>query len=493
MMDIHNSSPVGRLFCLVSAIVLMGISISAQSGSTFDPSFDANVSAGSLGYVSEVVIQDDGRVLIGGDFGSVGGVVRRGIARIHPDGQLDTSFDLGSGLYINPNPPGTPQVNAHVRSIALQPDGKILIAGAFDSVGGHHFRGLARLLSTGAVDMTFEGWVGEMAPVDEVALQSDGRILIGGYGLGNQARFVRLNADGSYDNTFQTGTGLFPASIPGIRVQQDDHILLYGGFQSYDGVQRRGLIRLEPDGQVDESFAIGIGANSSVGAMDLYPDGTILIGGRFTSINGVPRVSFARILSNGNIDPSFDAGTGAITDGSTASIREVKILSDGRICCTGGWDFFQGQTSSSIMACMLPNGDFDISFGEVGTTSYISIVAEQSDGRILIGGNFFNGPGAMVPRNKIARLMGNAVSVEGNEIDEVFDLYPNPTTDVVHVKLDEQSERSLSLYNSLAQEVHRQRFTQQTVIDLVDLPVGAYQVIVRDPGGVARVKRLVKL
>jgi len=99
----------------------------------------------------------------------------------------------------------------------------------------------------------------------------------------------------------------------------------------------------------------------------------------------------------------------------------------------------------------------------------------------------------MVPRNKIARLMGNAVSVEGNEIDEVFDLYPNPTTDVVHVKLDEQSERSLSLYNSLAQEVHRQRFTQQTVIDLVDLPVGAYQVIVRDPGGVARVKRLVKL
>lgn len=473
--------------CMVGAFVLGVVSTSAQNGATFDPSFTGGV-GGTLPYVSEIVIQDDGKVLIGGYFTiSQGGVPRRGIARLHPDGELDTSFDLGSGLYVIPGPPGTPVLRPSVQTIAVQPDGKVLIGGVFDSVDTYGYQNLVRLLPNGAVDTDF-GWADSDVYISEIALQADGRILaVAG------SRLFRLHSDGSYDTSFSTGTGFGSGGSPScIRVQEDGRILVGGFFQSYNGVQRSGLIRLHPNGEVDDSFAIGNGTNAAVNTIDLYPNGDILVGGRFTSINGVAKSSFARISPNGEVDLSFDAGTGAVMDGSMSSIRAVCILSDGRICASGLWDDFQDQ-STGVMVCMLSNGDRDPSFGEVGVNSAILAIVEQSDGRLLIGGSFFNGVGAAVPRTGIARIMGNAVGMEQYDLAKGVDVFPNPAMDLVHVKVDDQGDRSLSLYNSLGQEVHQQRFTHQAMIDLSGLSAGGYQIIIRDRTGAIRGKRLLKL
>lgn len=489
-----SSSAIGRLVVCHLSTFLFGVATSAQHGSTCDPSF-TGYAEGNLSHISEIVIQDDGQILVGGNFTSYQGIPRKGIARLHPDGQLDTAFDLGSGLYIAQGPPGTPLLKPSVQTIAVQPDGKILVGGVFDSVGTHEYQNLVRLLPNGAVDTDF-GWLESGVSISRIALQADGRILVLG-GSGPSYLF-RLHADGSYDTSFSTGTGFGGISSPScIRVQEDGRILVGGLFQSYNGVQRSGLIRLHPNGEVDDSFAIGNGTNAAVETIDLYPNGDILVGGRFTSINGVAKTSFARVFPNGEVDLSFDAGTGAVMDGSTSRIHDVCIMSDGRICVSGLWEDFQDQ-SFDLMACMQPNGDWDPSFGLDRPNHVIRAIVQQDDGRLLIGGSFtaympIAGPPLGIPNDRIARIMGGAVGVEQYDAAKGVDVFPNPAIDLVHVKVDDQGDRLLSLYNSLGQEVHQQRFTHQAMIDLSGLSAGGYQIIIRDRTGAIRGKRLLKL
>ena len=146
-----------------------------------------------------LAVQPDGKVLIGGNFTTVGGTARSSIARLNADGSLDTTFDPGVG------------VSSNVRAMALQPDGKVLIGGWFATVAGTNRNHIARLNADGSLDASFDPGAGASGTVYDIVVQADGKVLIGGAfntvdGVARN-RIARLNADGSLDTSFNPGSG----------------------------------------------------------------------------------------------------------------------------------------------------------------------------------------------------------------------------------------------------------------------------------------------
>src|SRR5262249_741462 len=149
------------------------------------------------------LVQSDGKVLIGGRFDSVNGSPRNDIARFYPDGSLDDAFNPGTGVGGPPYNPGAHEIEA----LALQADGKMLLGGWMGTINGTNRSGIARLNTNGSLDAGFNPVIGPYSsnypfmPVYSVAVQSDGKVLMGGlFGTVNGARrngIARLNADGS--------------------------------------------------------------------------------------------------------------------------------------------------------------------------------------------------------------------------------------------------------------------------------------------------------
>ena len=346
---------------------------------TLDASFNPG-----MGPVETAVVQPDGNILIGGFFFNYSDGSRYGIARLNANGSLDTTFDPGSGTY-------TPNMNSVVSAIALQPDGKILIGGVFINFNGIFRRNLARLNSNGSLDPTFNPGGGADQWVRTIAVQPDGKIIIGGEFTdysGTSRRFIaRLESNGSLDPAFDPGFGANGPVSTAI-VQPNGSILIGGEFQFYNGESRNFIARLNSNGSLDGSFNPGMGRNSVVDAMAVQADGKIVIIGGFTMFNGIPRNYIARLNPSGSLDPSFNPGTGP-DDYPHAIVLEP----DGKIIIVGSWAAYNGIVNNSV-ARLNADGSLDTTFdpGD-GPNAGVRAVAVKPDGGIIIGGGFsrFNG------------------------------------------------------------------------------------------------------
>ena len=260
-----------KLFLLILGILIIH-HLFAQDGSN-DLSFNGdkiNLGDGPSSIVSTTAHQTDGKILIGGGFTSYNGKAINRIARLNADGSFDTTFNPGEGA------------NSPVNSINLQPDGKIIIGGNFTFFNGTAINRIARLNSDGSLDSSFNPGTGASNAVQTTTLQSDGKILIGGFfasynGVARN-RVARLNADGSLDYSFNPGTGA-NSTVSNVVLQPDGKIIIGGSFLTYNGTGRNFIARLNTDGSLDSSFIPGLGANSSVMAVSHQPDGKIIIGG----------------------------------------------------------------------------------------------------------------------------------------------------------------------------------------------------------------------
>jgi uncharacterized delta-60 repeat protein len=271
--------------------------------------------------------------------------------------------------------------------MVIQPDGKPILGGNFSSISGSGKRNLARLNSNGSLDGTFnaeglDGW-GLWGGVACLLLQEDGKIVVGGDSL------VRLNLDGSRDSSFSDiVTGSDPR-IYALALQPGGRILIAGWFDSVNGVPRKGLARLNPDGSLDPGFGIRLepagSGNSGVDALVLQPDGKILIGGDFTSVNGLPRHNFASLNADGSPDGlSVDADS---TVCGCCPLPEGKILI---------WGYFSSVNGFSYgpMARLNSDGSLDPTFvgGSDSNGTYTAkAVVPQSDGKILVARAVLNG------------------------------------------------------------------------------------------------------
>ena len=348
---------------------------------------DFNPGSGADATVISAAIQGDGRVLIGGAFSNVNGTGRNGVARLNADGSLDAVF--------NPRPAASSVINA----VAAQQDGKVLLGGSFYVVSGTRRFGIARLNSDGSLDVGFDPGMGVSNEVESVAVQGDGKVLIGGrfstFDTVGGSSFARLNADGSLDITFfnlATGANY---GVGTVAVQEDGKVVIAGGFNSVNATRRRGIARLNTDGSIDTTFSPDL--NGSVSNVAVQRNGKALISGSFTSVNGTVRNRIARLNTDGSLDPSFNLGTG--TD---SLIFSVEVQGDGKVLIGGPFTLVNGVSRNRI-ARLNPDGSLDSSFNPgTGADSTVNAVAVQGDGKIVIGGAFtiVNG----VARNRIARL-----------------------------------------------------------------------------------------
>lgn len=245
----------------------------------FDPQITWDGQHGS-DYVTSLAVQADGNILAGGWFGLVNGQPRLHLARLNPDGILDPSLN--------------PQPNSKVGGLAVQSDGGVLVGGSLATLAGQPRNHLGRLYPDGSLDATLDPRAegGGFA----LATQADGQILVGGglSNLGGQPRqqLGRLKSDGSLDDSFNptmSGDPALPMAVFSVAVQEDGRILMGGTLTNLCGQPRRYLGRLNPDGSLDSGFDPG--ASDYVLIQALQPDGKILIGGAFTNLAGQARNS----------------------------------------------------------------------------------------------------------------------------------------------------------------------------------------------------------
>ena len=324
LLPVRKAVLIGMLLlgiALASFLNPHGIQAAGTSGSV-DPSFHSG--SGPDGSIFAVAIQSDGKIIIGGNFFSYNGTRSRGIARLNTDGSLDTSFDGGGA-----------GVNNSVYAVAIQSDGKIIIGENFiynDTFGER----IVRLNTDGSLDTSFNAsGLGVDDSVAAVAIQSDGKIIIGGFFLGDNGtpskQIARLNTDGSFDTSFNAGGAGPTSTVQTVTIQSDGKIIIGESF-SYNGTIGNRIARLNTDGSFDTNFNVGgAGVNGPVYAVAIQSDGKILIGGYFTSYNGTPSKYIARLNTDGSLDTSFDAGGTGVYD----LVAAVAIQSNGKIIIVG--------------------------------------------------------------------------------------------------------------------------------------------------------------
>ncbi len=235
-----------------------------------------------------------------------------------------------------------PGANEPVFSLAVQVDGKILVGGYFTTLGGQSRNYIGRLNADGTLDPSFNPSAGGVVypSVYSLALQADGKIVVGGVftGLGGQSRnyIGRLNADGTLDTSFNPGASNYVSSLA---VQADGRILVGGGFTTLGGQSRTNIGRLNADGTLDTVF--NPGADNSVLSLAVQADGKILAGGNFTTLGGQNRNHIGRLNADGTLDTSFNPGA----DGPAVSLA---VQADGKILIGGNFTTLGGQSRTNV-------------------------------------------------------------------------------------------------------------------------------------------------
>ena len=352
------------------------------AGGDLDTTFTTGVTAFGNSSARVVVVQLDGRVLVGGSFTVVNGRAYSGLARLNADGTVDQGFNIGTGF--------TGAVNA----IAVQPDGRIVAGGGFTFFNGVQRGNLVRLNADGSLDTTFNvGGTGFNTTVEAIVLQANGQILVGGsfaqYNGATVNRLARLNFDGSRDTAFTTnlGTG-FNNTTNAIAVETDGQIVVGGSFTSVNGTTANEIARLNASGTLDTTFITNIGTgfntNRTVNSLALQTDGRIVVGGNFTTFNGVAHPALVRLNDTGTFDTGF---TLAVNPGI---IEALQIQTDGRIIAAGQGSFFGAGNLRRHVARVNADGSLDLSFnaGTASNGTTLTSLALQPDGTIFVVGTF---------------------------------------------------------------------------------------------------------
>ena len=416
-------------------IIIVG-SIGSYNTIQFQQSFVTLNSNGSVagnysfyGSVTCFVVQPDGKRIYGGNFVNYNGQQGRDrLIRLQIDGTEDTTFSSNAvfnGIYA--------KFNGLINSIALQADGKILVGGSFtnwDSV--NNVSRLIRLNANGTHDLDFTANAVRIgaAPfvyfnntIDSIAVQADGKILIGGLftdhgGVTGKNALIRLNANGTEDTAFtanavRNGTVAkfisFNSRVTSTVFQPDNKILIGGNFTNYNSeTGKNHLLRLNADGTEDTAFtALAVRSGTtpkfggSVSTTPLQADGKILVGGTFTNYNSeTGKNCLIRLNADGTEDTAFSAN--ATVNGTTPKfsnlVRSVAVQADGKILAGGFFLNYNAQTGKDRLIRLNADGTEDTAFSAAVVVSgtrgrfnqSINLIKILPNNKLSILGNFFN-------------------------------------------------------------------------------------------------------
>jgi len=299
--------------------------------------------------VEGLAVLGDGRIFIHGTFNTYNGTPRTKLARLLADGTLDPTFNAGTGP------------NGVIASIVPLADGGCIVVGLFTTFNGSICGSIAKLLPNGALDTQFAAQGGASSSLGGCTLDAQGRIIIAGsftqYGNTPIRHVARLFPNGTLDTTFDPGNGfgITPWAAMPMAVQADGSIIMAGGVADYQGGGGSGVVRILPNGDRDTSFMPGSGANGLVTAMHLFQDGRILLAGHLTAFDDVALQHVARLLPNGTLDPTFNVGQGP-TGPFTGRIATALLDSDENILIGGSFTAFAGITKHRLARIVAGGG-----------------------------------------------------------------------------------------------------------------------------------------
>ncbi len=400
------------IVCLIALLPQAGYAQPGVLDTTFNPAsavFTQGVTTGTS--FDKSVKQQDGKILISGVINNYNGVTinannssSANVIRINANGTLDESFNnngLTEGLILS------------IGALAVQADGKIIIAGGFTGYDGVPGNGIMRLNTDGSVDNSFAVGTGFHLNsfnffLQSISIQSNGQIIVSGnfdeYNGVSRKGIARLNTDGSLDNSFNPGASInFASGVPSIRntvLQSDGKIILSGfsvtnvgqNFTNYE------ILRVNTDGSVDNSFITPFPASTyhSFSKVFVQPDDKLVVFGGLPWGSGYATLS--RLNADGSIDNAFNAG---YTSGYSNSILDIKFQADGKIILAGSFDNYRYAPDVSGSAVpvpgkiirLMPNGTIDPGFTAApgvilaGGAGIVWFLELQSNEKIITGIN----------------------------------------------------------------------------------------------------------
>ena len=445
-----------------------------------------------------IAVQPDGKIIVAGNVGPSSSY-NVGVVRYNEDGSLDPTFGLG----------GMAVIEASIfldfaMDIALQPDGKILLAGRIFSGSTGSSSLLIRLLPNGELDNSF-GTGGIVNPqfggtdnnAESVALQQDGKILIGGH-HGDRFAVTRFNTDGSIDNTFgnagmaKANVGISLCYVNDIAVQRDGKIIAAGmGFNDFSSYGFA-VARFNTDGSLDIDFAdlgtklfnIGEG-NDFFLSVELQSNDKIVLGGH-TWVENLPLLQYDLAVVRLNVDGSIDETFG--DNGSTTTNivfggnygTSMVLQPDDKIIQNGNISIPSAENVAIVR--YTADGALDNTFGTNGITTvdvngfsdYSEGIAMQPDGKIVTAGYTFT----IDDKSEflVMRFDNDIVSTSHKELIE-FNVFPNPAQNQLTIELANGSnEYQLEIIDLAGRSVYSTTLKQSGNINVSELAQGTYFV-----------------
>ncbi|HSH67693.1 MAG TPA: delta-60 repeat domain-containing protein, partial [Bacteroidia bacterium] len=252
-------------------------------------------------WINSMIVQQNKKVMILGFDNPEWGIIKRKVIRMNPDLTVDSTFKLfDEKAYADP-------YECAVQCVSVQIDNKLVIGGNFYEINGLIANNIARLNPDGSFDYTFNQRRGCNGSILTIAKQANNCLLIGGefsrYNYQFVSNIARLKKNGELDFSFFTGKGT-NGKVYSIAVQADGKILIGGSFTSYNGNSCNNIARLNADGSFDPSFK-DVKTDDIVRKIRIDEEGRILIGGDFNTVNNQPHIGVARVQTDGTLDESF--------------------------------------------------------------------------------------------------------------------------------------------------------------------------------------------
>ena len=389
--------------------------------------------------------------IIVGNFDTYSGVPSSGIVKLTNLGYIDYSFDIGNGFVTGGK---NSKISPYV--VTMQSDGKVLVGGGSTLYNDIPCKKIIRLNPDGSKDNTFDlysGFTANLNNINLITCQPDGKILVGGVlFVDNYVGLIRLNIDGSVDNTFSgvTSGGFAGTTNPGGGVNPglgtirsvysvlpliSGEIYVGGDFTTFNGVAQYSLILLNSDGTKNNLFVNGFSyTNNTQVVFDIKQDsyGSILMGGRyFTTYGGVSVLGLFRVNQYGSVDQNFQPWFTS-PEGSPY-VKSINVQSDNKIVVAGFFNAYSSVTTNNI-ARILYNGYKDTSFTgsltgfTTGNLEYPPVCQLLLDGSFFVTGGFTSSNGQS--KNQIVKLTSTGandnsfvVATESYSISNVWQSY----------------------------------------------------------------------
>ena len=340
-----------------------------------------------LGFADVVLIQSNGKIVVAGQSGlyddSIGGIADNYsiIKRFNVDGTEDESFT---------SPKFHDNYDGYIRDIKQQSSGKLIVVGQFTKVDGVAQNRIVRLNTDGSVDETFDVGTGLNNHALVCKILSDNSVIVGGsfteYDGEVVGRIVKMNVNGVFNNTFSDNASR-NSTVFTIEEDANNDVYLGGNFTNR-------IIRLNADGTTDSSFDVGTGFNRRVSSIKIDSNSKIVVGGWFDQYDGTNcNPGIIRLETNGNIDTGFESDGVGLMDYSgeeTSSVQSIAIQSNGKIVA-GGWFYGYDGVKQGRIIRFNTDGSKDTTFNTgTGFSDRVQSVAIDGSGNIFCAGFFYN-------------------------------------------------------------------------------------------------------